>query len=209
MGFEETFTKNENIIAFTFALLILLGIALYVTYIGYSIVSKVTDIDKTEPLENKSVMDSMENIMFTANVLMWISIGFIGVIIVGNLGLNWPNLTLGFSKVGANIFLILALAAVAILMSILYSICENIKEINTLYPDNATANDVLTNRGVFMTVIGSVSSAIVLVGLILYRLEIEKIKGIKGYTPLPKDSPPPIPPRPPVAAADGGRKRKY
>jgi archaellum component FlaF (FlaF/FlaG flagellin family) len=194
MGFEETFTKNENII--TFALLILLGITLYVTYIGYSIVSKVTDIDKTEPLENKSVMDSMENIMFTAKVLMWISIGFIGVIFFGNLGSNWPNLTLGFSKVGANIFLILALAAVAILMSILSSICENIKEINTLYPDNATANDVLTNRGVFMTVIGSVSCAIVLVGLILYRLEIEKTKGIKG--------PPPLPPK-----TDGGRKRKY
>jgi hypothetical protein len=60
-----------------------------------------------------------------------------------------------------------------------------------------------------MTVIGSVSCAIVLVGLILYRLEIEKTKGIKGYPPLP----PKYAASPAGAAAaaspDGGRKRKY
>jgi len=182
---EDFFKKVENlyIIGLFFAAVILL----YITVIGVSVVFMVTDKAYSEEVETENVTKTMQDIIDRNNIIMYVLIGFLGVMILGIGGFAYnknKNMSDAFKALTDNKFTLSVLLVLIFVMVAMNSFCKYIQDmpdkvIKQLNEDDkyknwskseksATANDELTNQGLAMSIAGSMASAIVIVLIVIF-----------------------------------------
>ena len=181
---EKILNNAENLYLITvFTLLI---ITVYVSVIGISTIFMVTDVTQPEVQETKNVVIIMDQIKTVNNYILYALIGILLLLVGVTAVLVYTNKSIDskdkISTVLANLRKLLSIfvliGVVIAVMFVMNAICDNIKSVadtkDTDVEVNARANDILTIRGLYMSIFGIIASIILIVALYVYF--VNKIK---------------------------------
>jgi len=186
---ENIFKKN----LYGIGLVLFAIVFLYITYIGISIISTVTDKTDNEEKENEDIKKHMDNIIEMNNIFMYILIGITVIWLIVIIGFAYKtnkNVLLTLKELLNNKVTLLLLLVLIVFIIIMNSFCNYIKNISeniikqlneddkyknwSLFEKSATANDELTNQGLAISISGSVASTVAIVLIVNFLYDKKK-----------------------------------
>jgi NADH:ubiquinone oxidoreductase subunit 5 (subunit L)/multisubunit Na+/H+ antiporter MnhA subunit len=187
---ENIFKKN----LYGIGLVLFAIVFLYITYIGISIISTVTDKTDNEEKENEDIKKHMDNIIEMNNIFMYILIGITVIWLIVIIGFAYKtnkNVLLTLKELLNNKVTLLLLLVLIVFIIIMNSFCNYIKNISeniikqlneddkyknwSLFEKSATANDELTNQGLAISISGSVASTVAIVLIVNFLYDKKKL----------------------------------